>query len=104
MKTLEKIQNRLENENNFAEILAGKAGVEDYYSQEYSDIANGNGWDFDLMYDCDDDNFSTVETGWGGTYEQGNNMLFIGRLENCECEEELENVVNYYIEQQSYNK
>ena len=56
MKTLEKIQNRLENENGLDNLLANLAGVKDYYTEEYNEAANG-GFDFDLMYDFDEDCF-----------------------------------------------
>jgi len=101
MKTLELIKNRKEDNNGFANILANKACVNDYYSEEYNEAIAGGGFDFDLMYDCDEDKFFAVELGWGRTYEQQNNCIFIYQCTNTECEEELEKAVDIYLESQN---
>jgi len=100
MKTLELIKNRKEDNNGFANLLAKRAGVEDYYTEDYNEAAGG-GMDFDLMYDCDNDKFFAVDSGWGGTYEQQNNCIFIYQCISAESEEELEKAVDIYLERQT---
>jgi hypothetical protein len=100
METLEKIQNRLENENGFDNLLADLAGVPDYYTEEYNEAANG-GFDFDLMYDADEDCFSKCNEGEGRLFEQSCNMILIGSV-SAKFVEELEQVVENYIEQKTF--
>ena len=97
MKNLEKLKNRLENENGFDELLAEMAGVDDYYSENYNKSA-GDGFDFDLMYDIDEDRFSYTKRGEGALFEQYYNMIKVGDLEDAIYKETLVQAVEYYIE------
>lgn len=97
MKKLEKLKNRLENENGFDKLLAEMAGVEDYYSEAYNKSA-GDGFSFDLMYDFDEDRFSYVKIREGKIFEQFHNMTKVGELEDVIYQEDLVMSVEYYIE------
>jgi hypothetical protein len=99
MKTLKKLKNRLENENGLDCLLADLANVEDYYTEEYNEAAKG-GFDFDLMYDVDEDKFCKCNEGEGKIYQQFYNMLTIGSVE-AHSVEDLIIVIEYYIEQKS---
>lgn len=97
MKNLtEKIQNRLENQNGLDHLLSEIAGV-DYYSEEYNDIAL-DGFNFDLMYNVDEDCFEKCNSGEGELFEQTYNTILIANVE-CSTEEELVQVVEIFIEQ-----
>jgi len=92
-----KIQNRLDNESGLDTLLADRARVDDYYTEEYNDAVDG-GMDFDLMFDIDKDHFFAVDLGMGKIYEQQNNCLFISREVSTSTEEELGESIENYIE------
>ena len=102
MKTTEKIRAKLENNNGLDVLLADKAGVEDYYTEEYNEAAKG-GFDFDLMYDADKNEFTSCIEGQGEVFEQQHNMILIGSV-SAECVEDLELTIEHYLEQQEVEK
>jgi hypothetical protein len=91
-----KIKNKLENNNGLDVLLAHLAGVEDYYSREYNKKAKG-GFDFDLMYDADKDEFTSCNEGEGELFERSYNMIKIATVQAFSVED-LEIAIEHYLE------
>ena len=105
MKTTEKIRAKLENNNGLYLLLEGMSGVKDYYSDEWVKAIDerGGGFDFDLMYDADENEFASCIEGQGELFEQCYNMILIGTV-SAQCVEDLELTIEHYLEQQEVEK
>lgn len=93
MKTqIEKIEAALENQDLRA-LLSEKVGIK-YETEEFNEAT---GFDCDLMFDNDTEEFYFVKQGTGSTFEEQNNSILIDSFIWIEYEEDIENYIENYI-------